>query len=144
VLTVINDINTYGSRPVSTVASGEGEHVGALDLHPTLHLGREDAAKEILSIHAVCSERERIAAAATTTQLFSHEPMEPPVAVKASIQQRPQPRGSVEVRTTSDASAGCDRPTRLPDASSELPSETLELEEAISAIATEVAGAWSL
>ncbi|MCY2994716.1 MAG: cohesin domain-containing protein [Planctomycetota bacterium] len=143
VLIVIIYINAFGPGPVPTVSGGEGESTEPPVVFPRIRLSDTDSIEHFPSVHPANGRGDTIAPAVSAQDLIARGPTEQRPTVTAPTQERLRPHRQDGIRPKSSVSTEFVRPTKSPDNFLDLPLETLELEQAISAIATDVARAWS-
>ncbi|MCY2987935.1 MAG: Ig-like domain-containing protein, partial [Planctomycetota bacterium] len=144
VILVIDYINSAEPGPISGGTGGEGEQVGRLDMYAPALTGEADAAATILSA-AIQSDGRRFSwGAESVDHRLSGESANIRAATTA-LAGGGLPCGS---RDVAYAKPGIDLRSgpaaTLPNAAQEFDLEAFELEEAISAIAGDIAGAWNL
>jgi murein DD-endopeptidase MepM/ murein hydrolase activator NlpD len=142
VLIVINYINTHGSGPIPLAFGGEGEYVSGRNVHAVSRFIDIGTTTDAWSVGTGDGRQEATAGIANAGQLASGLPGDRPVMVMHPAQERVSSRSPEAVSTTSRMFPRSVRAARLPEGSAEFPSETLELEDAIAAIAAAIDEAW--
>ncbi|MCY2987973.1 MAG: Ig-like domain-containing protein, partial [Planctomycetota bacterium] len=139
VLLVISYINNEGAGTMGEGPGGEGEQVGRLDVSARTLTSEEGAAATILSGYTQSAGRESLSAAECVDRMMSGESANVRAATTA-LAGGGLPGGS---RDVANAKPGIGpRTSRLGTILNA--AQEFELEEAISAIAGDIAGAWHL
>ncbi|MCY2994014.1 MAG: cohesin domain-containing protein, partial [Planctomycetota bacterium] len=143
VLIVINYINRFGAGLVPTVSGGEGEFTEPPDVILRLQIRDTDCIQTIPSVHPTNGRRDTLAQAAGVQGMILRGPTEqgPTVTAPTQVRLPAQRPAAMPLKSLILPERIC--PTKRPDDFVDMPSETTELEQAILAIAAEVATARS-